>query len=69
MHEIATGSGKTTNRNMEQGDRKTLSPETNRVAKPPLKKKAGLSDAGSGHLVEGKGKKKNWTDDYDNNCG
>jgi len=54
---------------MEQGDRKTLSPETNRVAKPPLKKKAGLSDAGSGHLVEGKGKKKNWTDDYDNNCG
>jgi len=56
---------------MEQGDRKTLSPESNKIGKPPLKKKTGLSDVGNGHLVpnEGKGKSKtkNWKNDYDNN--
>lgn len=50
------------NRNMEQGDRKTLSPDSNKVGKPPLKKKAGLSDASNGHLApqsqDGKGKSK-----------
>jgi hypothetical protein len=45
---------------MEQGDRKTLSPESNKIGKPPLKKKTGLSDVSNGHLVpnEGKGKSK-----------